>query len=416
MSSVRELYILKLMLFKISWRNIWRSRTRSMVVMGAIILGVWAVMFMISFSVGLVKSYINNAIEHEISHIQIHQPEFVEDKELKYTLENGTTELEKLQNLAGVQAATVRTIVNGMLSSSKGARGIQIKGVQPNTEAATTKLDTKIVEGDYLNGKKKNAILISRRLADKLKLKLRKKVVLTFQDFDREITAGAFRISGIFETGNTPFDEGHVFVQQSDLNRLLGKENVAHELAVFLEDPSTLDQTTASLQQLFPHQKIETYREISPDVELYESQINTSAIIFIVIVMLALIFGIINTMLMAVLERYKELGMLMAVGMNKPKIFAMVVIETIMLAVVATPIGFALGYLTVIYFNDKGIDLSAFAQGMQQFGLSEIVYPSMESDMYGVLAISVAITSILASIYPAYKAISLRPVEAIRKL
>lgn len=404
------------MLFKISWRNIWRSRTRSMVVMGAIILGVWAVVFMISFSVGLVKSYINNAIEHEISHLQLHHPDFVEDQEIKFFIKDGTAELSKLQATEGVQAATIRTIANGMISSSKGARGIQIKGIEPTNEAATTQLNTKVIEGGYFDNKKKNAILISQRLADKLHLKLRKKLVLTFQDMDQEITAGAFRIVGIFETGNNIFDDGHVFVQQVDLNRLLGKENIAHEMAVFLHDPTSLDKTARLLKEKFPAYKVETYRDLSPDVELYESQINTSAIIFIVIVMLALIFGIINTMLMAVLERYKELGMLMAVGMNKVRIFFMIVIETIMLAVVATPIGFLFGYGTVIYFNDKGIDLSAFSKGMRQFGLSEIVYPSMETDLYGLLVLSVAITAILASIYPAYKAISLRPVEAIRKL
>lgn len=404
------------MLFKISWRNIWRSRTRSMVVMGAIILGVWAVVFMISFSVGLVKSYINNAIEHEISHVQLHHPDFIEDKEIQFFIKNSEEKLNRLQAVEGVQAATVRSIVNGMVSSSKGARGIQIKGINPVSEAATTKLDTKIVDGKYFDGEKKNSIIISRRLAEKLNLKVRKKLVLTFQDFDQEITAGAFRVVGLFDTGNNLFDEAYVFIQQSDMNRLLGKEDIAHEMAVFLKDPSTLETTTPLLKEIFPNQTIQTYREISPDVELYESQINTSAIIFIFIVMLALIFGIINTMLMAVLERYKELGMLMAVGMNKPKIFAMIVIETIMLAIIATPIGFLLGYATVLYYHDNGLDLSAFSKGMRQFGLSEIVYPSMETDLYGALVLSVAVTAILASIYPAYKAISLRPVEAIRKL
>ena len=404
------------MLTKISWKNIWRSHTRSLVVIGAITLGVWAVVFMISFSTGLVKSYINNSIKHHISHLQIHAPEFKEDKEIKYFIANADEKLIQLQTREEIQAATIRTIVNGMLSSSRGARGMEIKAVEPTTEIATTQLDSKIVEGDFLNTKKKNPILVSQRIAEKLSLKIRSKVVLTFQDLEGEIIAGAFRIVGLFDTGNTPFDETHVYINRKDLNRLLGKPDMAHEMAIFLKDPSTLDNTKAELVAAFPRQTIETYKEISPDIQLYESQIQTSATIFIFIVMLALIFGIINTMLMAVLERYKELGMLMAIGMNKLNVFLMIVYETIMLALVATPIGLFIGYMTVIYFNHRGIDLSAFSEGMKQFGMEEIVYPSLEKDIYIQLALSVAITAILASIYPAYKAISLRPVEAIRKL
>lgn len=404
------------MLAKISWRNIWRSRTRSLVVIGAIMLGVWAVVFMISFSMGLVKSYINNSIKHQISHIQLHHPDFKEDREIKYFITEAGQKLEQLKATEGIQAATMRTIVNGMLSSSRGARGMEIKAVEPETEKATTQLDSKIVEGDFLTREKKNPILVSQRIANKLSLKIRSKVVLTFQDFDGEIIAGAFRIVGLFDTGNSPFDESHVFINRKDLNRLLGQGDIAHEMAVFLDDPATLEKTKTDLMTLFPQQQVETYKEISPDIQLYESQIQTSATIFIFIVMLALIFGIINTMLMAVLERYKELGMLMAVGMNKPKVFLMIVYETIMLALVATPIGLLLGWLTVVYFNQQGIDLSAFAEGMKQFGMEEIVYPSLEKDIYIQLSLSVALTAILASVYPAYKAISLRPVEAIRKL
>jgi ABC-type antimicrobial peptide transport system permease subunit len=132
--------------------------------------------------------------------------------------------------------------------------------------------------------------------------------------------------------------------------------------------------------------------------------------------MLALVFGIINTMLMAVLERYRELGMLMAVGMNKLRVFTMIVLETIMLAIVAVVPGLVLGYATVTYFGKNGIDLSAFSKGMQQFGMSDIVYTDLDPGFYVQLAMAVGITAVIGAIYPAYKAIRLKPVEAIRKI
>jgi ABC-type antimicrobial peptide transport system permease subunit len=132
--------------------------------------------------------------------------------------------------------------------------------------------------------------------------------------------------------------------------------------------------------------------------------------------MLGLIFGIINTMLMAVLERMRELGMLMAIGMNKAKVFKMITLETLLLGLISAPIGMLIGTLSVGYFKRVGLDLSNFSKGMQKFGMSEIVYPESSGDMYITFGIAVLITAILGSLYPAFKAISLRPVEAIRKI
>lgn len=404
------------MLLKIAWRNIWRNRTRSLVVIGAIIIGVWSVIFLISYSVGTIKSYVNNAIENEISHLQIHHPDFPKDKEIKYYLPHAEAMEAELQATDHVQAATVRSLTNAMLSTAKGARGIQIKGIQPQTEAQVTHLDQKLVEGEYFGSSGRNPILISRTLADKLGVKLRSKVVLTFQDLNGDITAAAFRIVGLFETNSNAVDEGTAFTLQSDLNQLLGAEQIAHEAAILLHDPDFLEQVDTTLRQRYPDLLVQTYKELSPEIELFNSQIQLTATIFTVIVMLALIFGIINTMLMAVLERLKELGMLMAIGMNKFRVFFMIVLETILLGLLATPLGLLAGYLTVVRLSEIGIDLSAWSGGMREFGISEIIYPSLESQIYGQLALAVFITAVVASLYPAYKAIRLKPVEALHKI
>lgn len=404
------------MIFKIAWLNIWRSPLRSFVVLGSVMIGVWALISLLSFSFGMVKSYVNNAIRIQTSHIQLHNPAFKDDQEVKFFIENPTDQLAKIREIEYVQAATARSVVNGMLATTRGTRGVAIRGVVPETETTVTKFTDKITEGSYFEPDKKNQILISERLAEKLKLKLRKKVVLQFQDLNGEIVAGAFRIVGLFNTENTPFDEANIFVVQNDVNRLLGNENIAHEIAIYLNDPADLEPAQAALKAAFPNELVENYREISPDINLYESQIGVSATIFIVIFMLALIFGIINTMLMAVLERTKELGMLMSIGMNKPRVFGMVVFETVLLGFIGAPIGLFFGWLTVQHFTTAGLDLSAFAGGMEQFGMSTIVYPDLDTGIYIQLGLSVVVTAILASLYPAYKAIKLRPVEAIRKI
>ena len=404
------------MVLKIAWRNIWRSRTRSIVVIMAIMIGIWAVIFMMSFSNGMIESYIDNAIETQISHIQLHNPDFDLDQESQFYFENASELQAELSAQPEVEFATVRSLATGMLSTSKGQRGVQIRGVNPISEAKVTKLDTKLVEGEYLDPEQQNRILIGKGLAEDLNVKLHSKVVLTFQSMDGEILYAAFRINGLYQTDNSAYDESTVFIDQSDLNTLLGKENIGHEAALLLQSTDMIGVVQNRLKAAHPELMVKNYAEISPEIELFNTQMKMSSTIIIVIVMLALIFGIINTMLMAVLERYKELGMLMAVGMNKLRVFFMIVFETIMLGLIALPLGLGLGYGSVQLLAEKGIDLSNYSKGMQEFGMSEIIYPSANTDLYLQLAFAVLFTALLGSIYPAYKAIRLRPVEAMRKL
>ena len=264
------------MLLQIAWRNIWRSRTRSLVVIGAVLIGVWSILFIVAFSSAIVGGYVKKAIQNETSHYQLHHPDFVEDKEIKFLLDNPAATLTKIEENSLVQSATLRTVVSGMLRSSRGARGVMIKGVDPEKERIVTAFDTQIVDVKYFSKDKKNEILISQESADKLKLKIRKKVVVQFQDVNNDIIAGAFRIVGIYKTGNKLFDQSNIMVKRTDLNRLIGQIGVAHEVAVVLTNKEVLIPTGDELKSAFPNLLVQNYREISPEVQLYESQIDIS--------------------------------------------------------------------------------------------------------------------------------------------
>lgn len=402
-----------------AWRNIWRNPTRSWVVIAAIALGIWAAIAMTGFATGMMKSYINNAITHVVGHIQIHDPAFWEDKEVKYELKDVSKVEAIVAAQEGIKAFSTRTVVSAMLASSQGVRGIQAKGVVPDREALVSLLDTKIVEGEFLSENGKNPILISRDLAEKLKLRIRSKVVLTFQDKHAEIVSAAFRVVGIYDTGNTPFDQVHVFTRADDLNQLLLGESppyaIAHEVAILLNQTDQVNATAAALQQKLPQTLVQTYREVSPDLELYESQMSTISMVYLTIIMLALIFGIINTMLMAVLERLRELGMLMAIGMNKLRVFSMIVLEAILLGIVGAPLGILLGATTIAYLKKYGIDMSMYAESLSNYGMSSTIYFDVEPGVYQQVAVAVVFTAVLASLYPAYKAIRLKPVDALGK-
>ncbi len=405
------------MILIMAWRNIWRNPTRSWVVIAAIALGIWAAIFMSGFATGMMNSYVDGAISNIVGHIQIHHPSFQEDKETKYIISELDLLTEEIKNYNNLKAMSLRSIGTGMIASSKGARGIEIQGVDPDSEATVRQLDTKIIDGDYLNVEKRNPILISQRIADKLNVKIRSRVVLTFQDLEGEIISAAFRVNGIFDTKNNQFDEGHAFVLRSDLNRLLGADpNDAHEVGILLSEKEEIKNIVPQWASKFPSTKVEPYYIISPDLQLYESQMSSITMIYLVVILLALIFGIINTMLMTILERLRELGMLMAIGMNKVRVFLMIVLETFMLSFVGVPLGLLLGTLTISYFGQKGLNLSAFSESMQMYGMSDMVYFDLPAATYWQVPLLVGITALMASIYPAIKAIRLKPVEAIRKL
>lgn len=462
------------MLIKIAWRNIWRSRTRSLVVIGAIVVGVWAVLFLVGFSNGIIRSSIASSIENELSHIQIHNPHFRKDNEAKYYLKDINELVATAKQNSAVAQVGTRTLVNGMMISSRGVEGVRIRGIDPKAEAALTQLDKKIVQlqdsisdkrekSQYFSDKKRRlpAILVSKNMAERLKLKVRHKVRLRFRNVDGKDVEMGFKVIGIYETTNGPLDKVTVFVEQKTLNanffsNAVDPNNQAHELAILVNDLKEADTTRSLLNTKMPEQllldpatlvadttyegdsmvlippreitkkdsllikpfiaKAETFREISPTINLYESQMEVSTSVIIFIVMLALIFGIINTMLMAVLERVRELGVLMAVGMKRRQVFGMIVLETLFLGMIAAPVGVLLAWATIMYTGSTGIDLSSYASGMQQFGVSEIVYPALEFKSYIQVSMAVFITAILGALYPAYKAIRLRPVEAIRQL
>ena len=309
------------MLTSISWKNVWRNRMRSLVVIIAIVLGISGGVFLLSFSWGMNIQRAQNRIETEISHIQIHHPRFKDDQETKFLMEDGEEMLQKLSEDERIRSLSSRWIVGGMIASAKEATGIRVQGVVPGPEAELTQLPAKLIEGSYFEEVKRNPIIIGQKLAEKLQVGLKKKVVLTFQDMDGEIVSAAFRIAGIFKTVSSLYDNSEVFVKKEDLSKLLGNPGGAHEIAVLLHNPEEVESFKSELVGQYPNKLIEDWPELAPDLKLIFDTFETMMRIFMGIIMLALAFGIINTMLMAILERQQELGMLMSVGMNRRRIF-----------------------------------------------------------------------------------------------
>ena len=405
------------MILSLAWKNIWRSKRRSFVVMSAVAVGVWSIIFMVSFYNSLIGAISRNSLQHDYSHIQIHHEGYLSDPGLDFQLRNPSKLLEFTSQIADIKAASGRLIVNGMVASPKTNLGIQLYAIDPADEAAVTDLPSFLTVGDYFTNIKRNPILLSQKLAKKLKVKVRSKVVITVQDMEANIRAGAFRVSGIFHSKSPRINKDVIYVRHTDLSNLLNTTDSSfNEFAYLLKDNESLIKTKRTME-VKTDNLVRTYREIAPEFDLIEEASAVSKQVITVIVMLALLFGIINTMLMAVLERTKEIGMLRAIGMYKRKIFLMIVLETSMISLVSAPVGLIAGFLTNVYFEKTGgMDLSQYAGALEQYGGDAIFYPEIAQSTYFFLMLVVVMTALMGAIYPAIKAVNLNPLEAIRKV
>lgn len=403
------------MLILIAWRNVWRQKSRSLVIMLSVISGLWAGLFLQGYINGIIRQRIRTAIEKEISHIQLHHPEFKTDYDLHYSIANGTQLLSKISGWPEVKAFSGRLMAKGMVGTASGSAGVKINGIEPRAEDSTTHLSQNLIEGRFFAEDTKNPIVIGEKLLKKLKLRLNSKIVITLVDKDNNIASGAFRIKGVFKTQNTPYDEANVFVRKSDFAALTGTGESVNEIALLLHENEDVPSVASRLKTRFPAVKTETWMEVAPEMSLIVASSSQSMVIYMSIIMLALAFGIINTMLMAVLERTREIGMLMALGMSKLRVFSMILMETIFLVMTAAPIGVLLGTATVLYFQQSGIHLESKKEVFESFGMSEVIYPSLSWNDYQILLQLVVVTTLVSALFPARKALSLDPAEAIRK-
>jgi ABC-type lipoprotein release transport system permease subunit len=365
---------------------------------------------------GMMKSRVRAVIDTETGHLQIHHPEFKRDYDPGFFMAPAVIHPDTIRSWPTVKSVTIRSVTQAMLSTTAGSTGIQVNGVIPETEVEVSGLNKKIGEGTGFTGKRKNDILIGRKLADKMKLKLGSRLVLTFTDTADCLVAGAFRIAGIYETVNGPMDERNAYVHIRDLNELLGTGDAFHEIVILLHVDDNMAAVGQALKSRYPGWKIESWKEISPETELMVNTLDYYIYIIIGIIMLALAFGIINTMMMAILERTREIGMMLALGMNRYKLYALLLLETFFLTITGTPFGILLGWVVTKFFAGRGINIAAVAgEAMSSFGFSSMVYPVFPYEQLPEIMLIVLMTALVAAILPVMKSVRLQPVEALRK-
>ncbi|MDZ7744058.1 MAG: FtsX-like permease family protein [Bacteroidota bacterium] len=406
------------MIFSIAWRNVWRNKLRSLVITLAVSFGLVGGIFSVAWMNGMMEQMITNTIQTQLSNIQIHNPKYLTNNEVRFDIHNADSIAEEIKGIDQVRAISQHIKAQAMASTAATGTGVMIIGIEPEKEAQVTTIHENLIEGTYFKEEMRSMpILVGKDLAHKLNANPGKKVVITIQNMENVITYGAFRIVGIFETHNSNFDESNVFVLKEDLAELINiNPKNASEIMIRLDKNKETEGVAKKLRnKLDDELDVQTWMQIRPEFELFNTWTQQMLYLFLTLILFGLAFGIVNAMLMAVMERVKEIGMLMAVGMNKRRIFSMIMLETIFLSITGGIVGILGAYVLVEYFGSVGINLSLFAEGLQAVGYASIAYPRVDNSYYFIVAGMVVLTAIIASIYPAYKALKLKPAEAVRE-
>lgn len=403
------------MLLRLAWRNVWRHPGRSGIIIGAVAIGLFASLFLMAFYQGMIEQRIDSVVRHETSHIQLHHPNYIADQDVNFRIAGADSLVRALAQLPRVVAVAPRVAVPGMIQSPTASAGLRINGVDPELEDRTTGLKGFVKEGEWFSPERRHGILISAKVARQLKVKLRGKVVLMAQAPSGEIASGAFRVIGIYGTINGPRDDANAYITREDAAEMLGLGDAVHEVALLLEHSNAVDATVAQLRKDLPGLLVRSWTELSPEMQILIGTFDQMMFIMLGIIFIALAFGLVNTMLMAVLERTREIGMLMAVGMGRARIFGMVVLETLLVVLAGVPVGGAFSAMAIGWGAKHGINLRAWGETATQFGYDPHVILALKPyHALVVLAMVVAI-SLLSAIYPAVKALKLNAAEAIRK-
>ena len=409
---MRQLEILAML----AWRNLWRNHRRTIIMISAITVGVWAMIFMTALMRGMVNDMLRGGIQTLPGHVQIHHPGFRDDPSVNNLIPATGTALDEIFGDNGFEPWASRVKVPAVITSERESRGVTLFGIDPAAEAQITFVADDIAEGRHLEGEADSGIVIGRKLADKLDTRLGKRVVLMSQDPDNEIADRGFRIVGIFNSDPDSLEETFVFAGRATIQKMLGIGDGVTEVIFLAADHLNVEPLYKRVSELAgPDVVVEPWYELDRYLSTMLNIMDGFVLVWIVVVFLALSFGLVNTLVMAVFERIREIGLMLALGMRPANILGQIVVESLLLLIIGLALGNAFAWMTVVPLKD-GIDISAVAEGMEMMGASSVLYPDLQIRDVIMANIVVLALGFLASLSPAWRASRYQPVEAITKV
>jgi ABC-type lipoprotein release transport system permease subunit len=401
---------------RLAWRNLWRNYRRTLIMLGAVAVGAWAMIFMTALMRGMVDDMVDDGIRALPGHIQIHHPGFRDDPTVANVMPPPSAGLLDALRQPDVVAWTTRVRVPAVISSERDTRGVTLLGIDPERERDLGFVARDVVEGRYLEGPDDDGLIIGRKLVDTLETGLGKRVVVMSQDRDNQIADRGFRIVGIFDAKLEQNELAYVFGGEATVQAFLGIGDAISEVAILGDDYRHVDGLTTSIAAAAgPDLDVRPWTELDPYLGATVGVMDGFVVVFIVVVFLALSFGLVNTLVMAVFERVREIGLMLALGMTPRSILAQIVAESVLLLAIGLVIG-NLAAIATIEPLKGGIDVSIVGEGMEMWGSSSVLTPALYLKDVVMANAIVLVLGFFASLSPAWRASQYDPVRAITKV
>jgi ABC-type lipoprotein release transport system permease subunit len=398
-------------------RNLLRNPRRTAIMAAGAAFGIVGFVFMLSFFDGFFDQTIENSTRYLTGHMQVERPGFRQDYAPQLAIDRAAVLLDALRGTPGVAAAAPRVQAQALASTASKSEGIMLTGIDPLAEAKVTFIARTIVQGHPLAPGADREVMIGRRLADKLSVRVGEKIVVMTQAANGQLGTAAYRVGGIFSTESASFDGAFAFVTLQAAQSLLGLGARVSTINIRLDNRAGVASAAGALRARIGAAGIAfvPWQELLPQLDDMVRLLRVVSSIILAVLLLVVTTAVINTVFMAVTERTREFGVMLALGTSPAALRRIVVYETVALLLLATGAGYGVGIALVVYLGHVGIDLSGFFAGYSAIpGLTGIVYPRVMSATVVPPGVALVIAGVLVSLYPAAKAARLDPVQAIR--
>jgi putative ABC transport system permease protein len=400
----------------IAWRNVFRNRRRSWITVFSIGFGLGAMLFIWGYIDGAHLQLKENFTGLFMGHLQIHAQGFEKTMAVNQVIKDPVSIETILGRQPEITAYTQRIRSFAFFSTSRNSMGGLLVGIDPLQEPKVSKIGKTIYQGIFLNPRDRRAIVLGNLLAENLKVSLRDEVVTMIQAGDGTMKTVAFQVIGVIKTGVEEMDRGMALVSISDVQNLLGLDKAVTDIVIRVHSLRHLDRLVQTLKKQLADRNLEimTWSEISPILQQWIEFDEAFAYVFLLIVLVVIVAGILNTILMSLLERTREFGVMMALGTKGFQLAFMVGVESFLLGLMGLAVGIILGLSSVGIFSQVGIPFSAkVKEAMASFFISDVVYPTVVWDHILSNSLVVLLSCILVSLYPAWKVSKVRPVKAL---
>ncbi|MGF1757058.1 ABC transporter permease [Photobacterium sagamiensis] len=404
---------------RLAWRNLWRHKRRTWITVSAMVFSNILLVFMLSLQVGTYQMMIDNSLSLFSGHLQIQHSQYLDTPKLRYDIENPQQLTKQLRTQLGTDAIASRAATFSLVSSDERSFGVQVIGVEPEYDIYTSNLAGLIKQGRYLSGNDSEELILGSTLARNLKVGIGDEITILGSGRDGSFAAGIVTVAGIFHTSMAELDRSVVQVPLGYFQSLYSSAERANYIVINTPDALALSHWKQQIQSLLTDKAqllVREWDEIQPGIRQAILADISGAVFMYGVLILLVAFSVMNTQLMSVLERTREFGTVMALGLRPGKLTRLILIETSLMAVLGLIIGVALGMALTFYFQYTGLSYPGMEEMSAKFNLPDRMYPSLS--FISVLAgpVLVMVGSILAAIYPAFRIRRMDPIEAMRSV